>query len=111
MPRRAAYLKTLLSKGAPRDSSVQCQSCGRKDWKWRCKDCIGGRLLCSGCCKTEHQLLLFHRVEMWNGRYFAAGALWQVGVKIYLGHQGLQCPQVRIGMQSADEDNGEYRVS
>jgi hypothetical protein len=36
---------------------------------------------------------LFHRVEKWNGRYFQRGALWQVGVKIYVGHQGKPCPR------------------
>jgi hypothetical protein len=46
-------------------------------------------------------------MEVWNGRYFAAGALWQVGVKIYLGHQGLPCPEMEARVHNGD-GNGEY---
>ena len=35
----------------------------------------------------------FHRVEKWNGRFYQKGALWQVGVKIYAGHDGAPCPK------------------
>ncbi|KAF8955815.1 hypothetical protein BDZ97DRAFT_1594245, partial [Flammula alnicola] len=59
---------------------------------WRCKQCAGGRLLCGLCFQKEHHFLPFHRVETWNGRYFKVGALWQVGVKLYLGHHGMPCP-------------------
>jgi hypothetical protein len=96
VPRRALYLKTILAKEAPREPMAKCQSCNQKEWKWRCKDCVGRRLLCGRCCRNEHGRLLFHRVEAWNGRYFAAGALWQVGLKIYLGHQGIPCPSTPL---------------
>jgi hypothetical protein len=40
--------------------------------------------ICVLCCRNHHKLDIFHRVEKWNGRYYQKGALWQVGVKIYL---------------------------
>lgn len=103
MPRRGVYLETLLQMEGPRDASLNCQSCGHRTGKWRCKNCFGGRLLCGLCCKEVHQNLPFHRVEMWNGRYFAVGALWQAGVKIYLGHQGMPCPGVVESLREAED--------
>ena len=39
-----------------------------------------------------HTTTLFHRIRKWNGHYYQAAALWQVGVKLYLGHEGKICP-------------------
>ena len=91
LPRRALYLKVILSQEAPRDPLARC-SCGHRMANWRCKTCSGGRLLCSRCCRNAHTFLPFHRVELWNGRYFEVGALWQIGLKLHLGHEGMLCP-------------------
>ena len=40
----------------------------------------------------QHRQMPFHRVNRWNGKFFAVGALWQVGLRIYLGHDGMPCP-------------------
>src|SRR6266568_6437548 len=93
LPRRSLYLKTILGSEAPQDPMGICQ-CGHCNPKWRCKNCTGGRMLCGLCCMKAHQFLPFHRVEHWNGRYFQVGALWQVGLKMYLDHQGNRCPAV-----------------
>jgi len=34
---------------------------------------------------------LFHQIRKWNGHYYQAAALWQVRVKLYLGHEGKIC--------------------
>jgi hypothetical protein len=59
------------------------------------------------CCRNEHQFLPFHRVERWNGRYFHVGALWQVGLKLSLGHQGMACPSV-ARTETDTEYEGKY---
>ena len=63
---------------------------------------------CEGvCCRNEHQFLPFHQVERWNSRYFHVGALWQVGLKLSLGHQGMACPSV-ARMEIDTEYEGKY---
>jgi CxC2 like cysteine cluster associated with KDZ transposases len=88
--RSASYLDILMqSYGLPPD--VRCRGCGGEGW-WRCRDCFGGALWCRGCCRCIHLTQPLHRVERWNGRFFERSALWEVGVRLYLGHQGHPCP-------------------
>ncbi|KDR74655.1 hypothetical protein GALMADRAFT_27784, partial [Galerina marginata CBS 339.88] len=89
VPRRPAHLHTLLSLVAPRDAD--CSSCKQSPATWRCEMCFGGHMLCATCCCTLHQFLPFHRIKCWNGRHFRAAGLWETGVKLYLGHNGLPC--------------------
>ena len=89
--RRSAHLRTILASNAPADSAPTCQSCRTSAGTWRCQECFGGRILCSACLRRDHRYLIFHRIECWNGKYFHPGALWQVGVKLYLGHGGESC--------------------
>jgi len=97
----------MLATEGPRGTDLICQSCHSKPGKWRCKHCLGARSLCGVCCRNVHQLLPFHRVERWNGRYFHVGALWQVGLKLSLGHEGMACPSVARTETDA-EDEGQY---
>ncbi|KAF8961701.1 hypothetical protein BDZ97DRAFT_1759716 [Flammula alnicola] len=106
VPRRPDYLKTILAMEAPWDPMEKCEACDRRAGKWRCKQCAGGRMLCGLCFQNEHQFLPFHRVETWNGRYFKVGALWQVGVKLYLGHHGLPCPGSVTRPRETEQSDG-----
>ncbi len=56
------------------------------------KGVLASRCFVLGGCQSRHKFLPFHRIEKWNGKYFQAGALWQVGVKLQLGHDGFGCP-------------------
>jgi hypothetical protein len=54
-------------------------------------------------------------VEKWNGRYYQKGALWQVGVKIYLGHNGSPCPGSIAALSEVEQHvgaglNGSARI-
>jgi uncharacterized protein (DUF2126 family) len=42
-------------------------------------------------------------VEKWNGRFFQKGGLWQVGIKIYLGHDGKPCPRSTAALTGLNE--------
>ncbi|KAH9477652.1 hypothetical protein JR316_0009878 [Psilocybe cubensis] len=64
LPKREVYLGTMIGGEAPDPD-------------------LNGR---------NHQFTPFHRVEKWTGLYFRPGALWEVGVKLYLGHNGKWCP-------------------
>ena len=89
--KRDIYGERILAlKAGP--CQLQCQQCGLGKAVWRCLDCIGGHTLCVLCCRDIHQYQIFHRVERWNGRFYQKGALWQVGIKLYVGHRGDPCP-------------------
>ncbi len=92
LPKREEQLASLLAAAAPKTAELKCSLCDMQNSKWRCKGCFGQPLLCTRCCQSRHKLLPFHRIEKWNGKYFQAGALWQVGVKLQLGHDGFGCP-------------------
>ena len=100
VPRRDEQLAVVLAAAAPKDTERKCLACDTPNAKWQCQMCFGRQLLCLRCCATKHKLLPFHRIEKWNGKFFQAGALWQVGVKLYLGHDGGGCsePQSNEGL-------------
>jgi hypothetical protein len=47
-------------------------------------------------------LNIFHQVEKWNGQFYQQGALWQVRVKIFVGHNGDTC--LNNSVQFSDKD-------
>ena len=94
--KRGKYIERLIggyAKLMEDGHTTRCPVCQVGKAAWRCKDCGDKRVLCVLCFRDRHLTNLFHRVEKWNGRYFQRGALWQVGVRIYVGHQGKPCPK------------------
>ena len=71
--------------------TAKCRNCELVG-EWRCRDCFRSEMLCRGCCRRSHHYLPFHRVERWNGSFFEHSTLWEVGVRLYLGHEGRPCP-------------------
>ncbi|KAN0121377.1 hypothetical protein V8E52_003273 [Russula decolorans] len=57
-----------------------------------CSDCFPALVLCKECCRKSHQLLPFHRVQKWTGKYFMPSWLREVGVCLQFGHSGDPCP-------------------
>ena len=64
-------------------------------------------MFCRSCCRDAHQFLIYHRIEKWNGRFFQDASLWEVGVRLHIGHQGLKCPSqsVLLDACAVDEEN------
>ena len=88
------YIRKIIEmKAGPKDGEITCTKCRTGRAVWCCLDCCNKRPICVLCCRNGHKQEVFHRVEKWNGRFFQKGALWQVGVKIYLGHGGKPCPK------------------
>ena len=78
-------------------SSATCAECPQSMGKWRCQDCMDGKLLCRCCMRRTHWGNPFHRIECWTGTYFRKAALWEVGVYLSLKHQDAPsiCPNLR----------------
>jgi hypothetical protein len=78
-------------------SSGSCAECPQSTGKWRCQDCMDGKLLCRCCMRRTHWDNPFHRIQCWTGTYFRKAALWEVGVYLSLKHQDAPniCPNLR----------------
>jgi hypothetical protein len=84
-------LDFIVSLEGVSDDNLVCVLCQNAGEMWRCQSCDHNALLCKSCFRDRHETLPFHRVESWNGCFFQERALWQTGVKIYLGHGGRKC--------------------
>jgi CxC2 like cysteine cluster associated with KDZ transposases len=92
--KRKQFITRIIGMSAgPHGAEATCPRCRSGRAVWRCKDCTDTKAICVLCCRNAHKLGVFHRIEKWNGRFYQPGALWQVGVKIYLGHGGKPCPR------------------
>jgi hypothetical protein len=87
---RSRYLDILLEAEAPQEGRA-CSQCQVGDGSWRCLDCAFRPTFCIGCCRTSHHAMPFHRVERWTGSHFASAWLTEVGLCLYLGHNGQRC--------------------
>ncbi|KAG2057244.1 hypothetical protein BDR06DRAFT_980938 [Suillus hirtellus] len=77
------------------------------DGVYKCQDCLGEPLYCTGCCRSQHRSNPFHWISQWNGRFFKQSCLAHVGLIIYLGHDGKQCPAVTDRWNLFEEDEPE----
>ncbi|KAG1884252.1 hypothetical protein F4604DRAFT_1878716 [Suillus subluteus] len=90
LPRQESYLHHLLDREAPPEDR-RCFICNQ-DGVYKCQDCLGEPLYCTGCCRSQHHHNPFHWISQWNGQFFEQSCLTQVGLIIHLGHDGKQCP-------------------
>ncbi|KAI0066772.1 hypothetical protein BV25DRAFT_1867938 [Artomyces pyxidatus] len=97
LPLRDNFLDELIRlEGLGRHPEVPlCTSCNEVEACTRCTDCIGSPLVCKACLCGAHQLEPFHRVQKWNGSFFADYSLARAGFILQLGHDGLSCPNPR----------------
>jgi len=89
--RRDHQLQEILDLEGLQDSAL-CIACNTTPAAYRCQDCNGGPVYCTECCRSQHHLHPFHRVDHWTGTFFEPSWLWKVGICLDLGHGGAQCP-------------------
>ncbi|VDC02319.1 unnamed protein product [Peniophora sp. CBMAI 1063] len=58
----------------------------------KCVDCLEYGLQCSECMVAAHASRPLHRIQIWNGEYYAPYSLERAGLCIQLGHDGAPCP-------------------
>ncbi|KAG2158259.1 uncharacterized protein EDB93DRAFT_1100472 [Suillus bovinus] len=90
LPRQESYLHHLLDQEAPPEDR-RCVVCDQ-DGVYKCQDCLGEPLYCTGCCRSQHCRNPFHWISQWNGQFFEQSCLAHVGLVIHLGHDGKECP-------------------
>ena len=113
--RREQQLQEILDLEGLQDLA-QCDSCNASSPSYQCRDCSGGLLYCTECCRSQHHLQPFHRIDHWTGTFFEPSWLWKVGICLDLGHRGAQCPgyqhplaqfEYKNDLGNAGEDAGE----
>jgi len=101
LPKRADYLRRIIaSEGTEVKACIRCKKAAR----WRCRSCLAQPMFCRMCCRTSHQFLIYHRIEKWNGQFFQDASLWEVGVRLHAGHQGLECPSRSVLLNNCQVD-------
>jgi hypothetical protein len=95
VPLRESFLQHLLDMEA-RHQDLPCGHCKleKSEGLFRCSDCIGDSTSCHACLLERHQLLPFHRIQMWNGKHFTKTTLHDQGYVLHLGHHGGVCPKI-----------------
>ncbi|KAJ3530921.1 hypothetical protein NMY22_g8368 [Coprinellus aureogranulatus] len=66
-------------------SGVSTRPCSREA-VYRCLCCDNMGMMCRDCMREAHACHPFHRIQMWNGRYFERVSLKSTGLRIQLGH-------------------------
>ncbi|TFK59884.1 hypothetical protein BDN72DRAFT_780127, partial [Pluteus cervinus] len=114
VPRRETYMEKIISLDGPPPSGVVCWQCSGMDGDpYRCLDCVGQPIYCTEHMRSSHGALPLHRIEKWVSEegYFAPAWLGEIGVKIFLGHQGAPCdhghPEEGTDISDEEEDDLE----
>ena len=105
-------LGALLSRDAMPEGAGFCRHCDFESIAiWRCKDCVLASPRCRSCMRLSHKENPFHRIEQWNGRYYRAAELWEVGSYVVVPHNSGEpecdtikkwCNQLDIGEKQKD---------
>ena len=103
IPRRESFLQLLLELEG-RSGDHLCHQCRANEGHFRCSDCIGDLAHCHKCFMEHHKLLPFHRIKMWNGKYFGKTTLHDQGYVMHLGHHGEMCPDTEDPWLDIDGD-------
>lgn len=97
-----AILKSMMARYAPPDN-MACTKCSQKTGRWRCRDCTGSDVFCRGCFRRAHEVLPFHDVEFWNGKFYERSSLHIVGARISLEHESGKCKALTKRLEEVDE--------
>lgn len=107
---RPKFLHELI-KGEEPPTGLRCTECSAPTGAWRCSNCLGRPVYCTGCCRQAHEKNPLHRVEQWTGEFFQPAWLRSTGVYIALGHRGAPCPFSDVHGPPANCSTAEEQVS
>ncbi|KAI0648760.1 hypothetical protein C8Q79DRAFT_904587 [Trametes meyenii] len=87
-------LDELLQLEGRGDFVASACPCGvQNQLLFRCDDCFDCHLHCQSCMVNYHARHPFHRIRLWNNRYFSQVTLKSLGHRVQLGHEpGDVCP-------------------
>lgn len=84
-----AYLTQNHASGAGKD----CNICGQKEPAiYRCNDCWLMGPSCLQCLLKAHKFRPWDKIERFNGQFFEADSLQNLGAVFSINHPGSRCP-------------------
>ncbi|KAJ7024986.1 hypothetical protein C8F04DRAFT_968337, partial [Mycena alexandri] len=112
---RDKYLANIIRRyGCRKEQDRRCRLCGASESPFRCKNCYGDEMLCQACMVDRHVANPLHHIQFFNGGFFEASSLKDLGLRVQLGHR----PRERCsGRHQLHEDfvvlhtNGIHRVN
>ncbi|KAG6809103.1 hypothetical protein H0H92_001589 [Tricholoma furcatifolium] len=113
---RESSLRELLRHEGLANSTEdrKCISChGIDSGIFQCKDCLTREFYCSDCIVKTHVNVPLHRLQRWNGKFFESSSLYDLGLRVQLGHDGGPCVLPEKGPSEFIilDLNGAHRVS
>ncbi|KDN41115.1 hypothetical protein RSAG8_07669, partial [Rhizoctonia solani AG-8 WAC10335] len=85
------YVRITYERDAP-PRELTCNGCNATCTPiYRCTSCISGPHMCGTCLVTSHRHLPTHRPQEWTGTFWHQTSLADLGLIIYLGHEGTLC--------------------
>jgi hypothetical protein len=96
--RHSILIELLRHESLP--SRLSCSNCQQSSGTYRCQDCFGTNLLCGACCVSAHATVPFHRIQMWNGRYFERSDILAHDLTLNLFHYPDDCPSIPLNTDS-----------
>ncbi|KZP16524.1 hypothetical protein FIBSPDRAFT_957932 [Athelia psychrophila] len=97
LPHRQTYLDEFIRLEGLGDEEelTPCSHCPESHTalaEYKCQDCFGGEMLCKQCMANTHVFSPFHNILQWTGSFFSKTSLYEIGLRLYLGHSGRPCP-------------------
>ncbi|KAF9493269.1 hypothetical protein BDN71DRAFT_1483540 [Pleurotus eryngii] len=83
--------KLLKQNGHLRAIACLRLGCTSKEALYRCRDCFYSGMYCWDCIVVRHLQTPFHRVQIWQNRFFTDNSLQLLNYTISLGHNGVAC--------------------
>ncbi|KAF7325883.1 CxC2 domain-containing protein [Mycena kentingensis (nom. inval.)] len=74
---------------------------------FRCSEC-GSFPRCTSCMTKSHQFMPLHDIEEWNGSFWTAASLAEIGFVFQLGHGGFPCPYPDVHTRSMTVVDAPY---
>ncbi|KAJ7076293.1 hypothetical protein C8R44DRAFT_896597 [Mycena epipterygia] len=97
-----------LEAPAPASEEDEPCACGRAG-KFVCDTCPNW-LCCEQCVLLTHKKYPLHWIQEWTGSHFQRRSLRDMGMRVLLGHSGLECPVGRAKCVKVTTDEGVVPV-
>ena len=81
-------------------SRASCANCQQSSGTHRCQDCFDSNVWCDSCCVSVHANLPFHRIQMWNGRFFEQSDILTHQLALDLHHYPDDCPSISLNTET-----------
>ncbi|TRM67304.1 hypothetical protein BD626DRAFT_394088, partial [Schizophyllum amplum] len=99
--KRLLYEERLVNREAA-GPPTSCAHCNKEPGTFVCDTCITHRRHCGNCLVDRHASLPFHHVREDVGLFLKRADLGELGLMLWLGHDGKPCPKTLEAARAKD---------